>query len=122
MVRMNAIIDTNILIDYLTGIKNAKDELARYTNPAISIITWMELLIGAKTTKEETDLKAFLERFRRYELSTEIAELTIKIRQQHKIRLPDAIIWATAQISNAILVTRNTRDFSKNEPTIRVPS
>ena len=118
---MNAIIDTNILIDYLNGIEKAKEELALYKNPAVSIITWMEILIGAVDEAEEANLKSFLGNYHLYELSSEIAENAIKVRQKHKIRLPDAVIWATALTSNSILVTRNTRDFSKNEPSIRIP-
>ena len=89
--------------------------------PAISIITWMEILIGAANENEENDLKIFLDGFHRYDVSTEIAESAISVRQQHKIRLPDAIIWATALTTNAILVTRNTKDFTKNEPSVRIP-
>lgn len=37
--------DTNILIDYLGGVALARDELARYREPAISIVSWMEVLI-----------------------------------------------------------------------------
>jgi predicted nucleic acid-binding protein len=121
MVIMHAIIDTNILIDYLSGLEKAKEELARYKNPAISIITWMEILIGAANKTEEVSLKNFLRDFHLYEVSTEVAESAIKVRQEYKIRLPDAIIWATALTSNTILVTRNTKDFSKNEPSIRIP-
>jgi predicted nucleic acid-binding protein len=121
MVIMHAIIDTNILIDYLNGLDKAKDELARYKTPAISIITWMEILIGAFSKTEEDDLRNFLSKFHLYDVSTEIAENAVKVRKQYKIRLPDAIIWATALHSNTILVTRNTKDFSKNEPSIRIP-
>jgi predicted nucleic acid-binding protein len=44
MVRV--LFDTNILIDYLSGIRAAKKELARYEYRAISTITWMEILVG----------------------------------------------------------------------------
>jgi predicted nucleic acid-binding protein len=44
---VKALFDTNILIDYLNAIPEARDELDRYGRRAISIITWMEALIGA---------------------------------------------------------------------------
>jgi predicted nucleic acid-binding protein len=44
--------DTNVLIDYLGGLALARDELARYPEPAISVVTWMEVLIGAKPAVE----------------------------------------------------------------------
>jgi predicted nucleic acid-binding protein len=38
-----------------------------------------------------------------------------------KIRVPDAIILATARVESLLLVTRNTRDFPADLPGIRVP-
>jgi hypothetical protein len=35
--------------------------------------------------------------------------------------LPDAIIRATAEVHQSLLVTRNTRDFDPNEPGVRAP-
>jgi len=43
---VNALFDTNVLIDYLNGIDEADQELSRYARRAISIITWMEVLAG----------------------------------------------------------------------------
>lgn len=44
-------------------------------------------------------------------LSDAIVETTIFIRKQIKIKLPDAIIAATALVNNFTLLTRNTDDF-----------
>lgn len=50
MVAQRALFDTNILIDYLNGIPQAKDVLTEYhINPAISAITWMEVMVVPKT-------------------------------------------------------------------------
>lgn len=38
-----------------------------------------------------------------------------------RIRLPDAIIWATADVGGLLLVTRNTRDFDASNPGICIP-
>jgi hypothetical protein len=45
----------------------------------------------------------------------------VQLRRAHHIRLPDAIIWATAQTNNAVLVSRNTKDFNADWDGIRVP-
>jgi predicted nucleic acid-binding protein len=37
------------------------------------------------------------------------------------MRLPDAIIWATAQVNDALLVSRNTKDFKEEWGGIRIP-
>ena len=55
------------------------------------------------------------------DITRPIAREAVTLRRAHKMKLPDAIIWATAQTESALLVTRNTRDFPKHEPGIRVP-
>ena len=42
---VKALFDTNILIDYLTGRSQARAELSLYAEKAISIITWMEVMV-----------------------------------------------------------------------------
>jgi hypothetical protein len=37
------------------------------------------------------------------------------------MKLPDAIIWASAQANAMLLVTRNTKDFPATDPGVRVP-
>jgi hypothetical protein len=42
------LLDTCILIDYLNGVTAAEQELVQYPNAAISLITWMEVMVGAR--------------------------------------------------------------------------
>jgi predicted nucleic acid-binding protein len=51
----------------------------------------------------------------------EIAERAFVLRRQRKIKLPDAIIQATAQEEDRFFITRNTRDFPGHDPNIRIP-
>jgi predicted nucleic acid-binding protein len=118
---MKAVFDTNILVDYLNGISAANHEIERYEEIAISIVTWMEVLAGADDAEEEAVTREFLSRFKIQPLEKAVAERAIKIRRQHKLKLPDAIIWATAKELGRILVTRNTKDFSEKDAGIRVP-
>ena len=117
---VKALFDTNILIDYLNGVPAAKIELDRYTDKAISVITWMEVLVG---TTPDTDhaTRSFLEGFQSLPIGAVVAGRSVELRKRHKIKLPDAIVWATAQVSDRILVTRNTKDFKADEPGVRVP-
>lgn len=112
--------DTNILIDYLCGVAPAREELARYPDPAISIISWMEVLIGAEPEVEPAT-RRFLSRFTVIDIDRPIAERAIEIRRGARIRLPDAIIQASAEQHSLLLVTRNTKDFDHNSPSVRVP-
>ncbi len=48
-------------------------------------------------------------------LSDEIAEKSIWVHKQQKIKLPDAIIAATALVHNLVIISRNTKDFKDIE-------
>ena len=117
---MKALIDTNILIDYLNGIDAAKEEIGRYETPLISAITWMEVMVGA-AGDEQASIRSFLSRFTQIGIDAEVAEIAVAIRREHKIRLPDAIIWASAKRESALLVSRNTKDFPADLPDVRAP-
>lgn len=112
--------DTNTLIDYLGGITQARDELARYADPAISLISWMEILIGVKP-EGEAITRRFLSRFAIVAVDRAVAEQAVTIRRERRIRLPDAVIQASAEVHSRLLVTRNTRDFDAASPSVRVP-
>ena len=118
---MKALFDTNILIDYLNGREAAKVELARYQHRLISVITWMEVLVGVANDAEADVVEMFLRDFRVVEITRGIAREAVGLRRAHRLRLPDALVWASARAESALLVTRNTRDFSSDEPGIRHP-
>jgi len=118
---MKALFDTNILIDYLAGIEAARSELEMYDSPMISSITWMEVMLGAKSDDEEIQLSAFLSRFSVVSVSAAVAEKAVALRHQYRMRLPDAIIRASALSESCLLISRNTRDFPAEHPSVRVP-
>ncbi len=116
-----ALFDTNIVIDALKGIEAANQEYQRYETVYISLISWIEVMVGT-TNIDELITRDFLQQhFIVLPITLPIAELAVKIRQQKRIKLPDALIQATAQIYNAILVTRNSKDFPETELNIRIP-
>jgi predicted nucleic acid-binding protein len=117
---VKALFDTNILIDYLNAVPESRAEMQRYGDKAISILTWMEVMIGADSDLE-ADTRAFLSRFDVVGVDSQVAERAVKLRRGRRIKLPDAIIWATAQTHAMLLVTRNTKDFPSNDPGVRAP-
>jgi predicted nucleic acid-binding protein len=54
-------------------------------------------------------------------LDIDIANRAVEIRKEKRVRLPDAIVWTTAQVHSLLLVSRNTKDFPADEPGVRVP-
>jgi hypothetical protein len=118
---VKALFDTNILIDYLNGVEPARQEIDRARQRFISIVTWMEVLAGTRDAGEEDVIDMFLRDFTVVELTRRIARHAVEIRRTHRIRLPDAIVWASARSESAVLVTRNTKDFPQGQPGVRVP-
>jgi predicted nucleic acid-binding protein len=120
MVSTPALFDTNILIDYLRGISQARAECDKHSDRAVSIITWMEVMSGS-TAANEADARSCLLNFYTLPLTAEVAERAFILRRTSRIKLPDAIIQATAEGSGCVLITRNTRDFPSGTPGVRIP-
>ena len=120
MVSTPALFDTNILIDYLRGIPQARAECDQHSDRAVSIITWMEVMAGS-TAANETDAGSCLLNFYTLPLTAEVAERAFLLRRAGRIKLPDAIIQATAEASGRVLITRNSRDFPPGTPGVRIP-
>ena len=117
------LIDTNTVIDYLASRIHVKgmgfmDSIINDI-PNISIITKIELL-GFNTAHEHfLLLTSFVGDASVLSLTDEVAEICIALRWGHKIKLPDAIIAATALAYDMSLLTRNVSDF-KNISDLKV--
>ena len=114
-------IDSDVLLDFLDGFAPAGQELARYRERCVSSISWMEVMAGANTPTDEATRRGFLHHFRLLPLTAEVAEEAVVLRRKHRLKLPDAIIWATALTENCLRVSRNTKDFPPKESSIRFP-
>jgi predicted nucleic acid-binding protein len=119
--KLNALIDSNILLDFLDGYPGAAREIARYRECCISIISWMEVLTGARSQADEDLRRGFLAHFRLVPLTPPVAEEAVKLRREYRLRLPDAIIWASALSEKCLLVSRNTKDFPADQASVRFP-
>lgn len=115
-----ALFDSNILIDLLNGVEPAIEEVDRHDTKEISIVTWMEVLVGA-SPESELRVRQFLNRFQLIPITDEIAERAVIERRSRKLKLPDSILIATAISRGGVLITRNIRDFPRNEKHVRIP-
>ena len=101
------LLDRNIVLYFLGG---------RLVNPLlsgqyfISVITEIELLsYPSLSSDEETQIFDFLNKITVIGIDNNIKNFTITFRKQYKLKLPDAIIAATAKSLNAILFTNDVR-------------
>jgi len=120
MVTTPVLFDTNILIDYLRGISQARAEADKHSDRAVSIITWMEVMAGA-TAANEADTRKCLLNFYTLPLTAEVAERAVVLRRTGRIKLPDAVIQATAEAAGRVLITHNSREFPPGTPGVRIP-
>jgi predicted nucleic acid-binding protein len=118
---MKALFDSDILIDFLVGESKAERELNRFSERLISIVSWSEVMIGADSEDEQIKCREFLAAFTVIPFDQTIAEETVRMRRGTRVKLPDAIIWASAKANGALLVTRNTKDFPTDDPFVRIP-
>lgn len=115
------LMDTNAVIDFFNGRLPAKGKDFMATiEPAISVITHIELLSNKNIPQQEWEqIQRFIQVAAIYALESSIVEQTITLRQNHKLKTPDAIIAATALTHNITLIIRNVADF-KNIPALVV--
>lgn len=113
--------DTNTAIYYLQqqyppSAEKFMDDLVAEARPVISAITEIELLCWKTATEKDIKvLHSFIDDAMVIELERPIKLKTADIRKTKRIKLPDAIIAATALVYGLTLVTRNTSDFKNIE-------
>ena len=113
------LIDSNTVIDYLDGKLPTKGNKFMNTivddSVLISVITKIEVLgFNIKPTSHEI-LIEFIEDATVLALDDDVVKQTINLRRTKKIKIPDAIIAATALTHNLELVTRDISDFKNIE-------
>ena len=106
---MRAILDTNILIDLTAGHEAARSLLRSIRSPCISVVTRIELLSGPVETVKT--IREILQDVQVIAIDNAIVEAAALIRRRDRLKLPDAVILATAQVTGLALLTRNTKDF-----------
>lgn len=112
------LIDTNILIYFLQGEEVAASFFKNIMDKelCISLINKIELLAFPDLSEnEEIEIKQFLLNFITLNVDDPVSEETIRIRKMYKLKLGDALISATSIMHDAVLVSRNDKDFGKVE-------
>ena len=110
------LLDSNTVIDYIGH--QHPDKGRQWLNQVIddeinvSIITKIEVLSYDPDKSDNYQvLVDFFDAANIFDLAGSIVSKTILMRQKQKIKLPDAIIAATALVNDFVIISRNTKDF-----------
>ena len=111
------LIDTNTVIELVTQLLPPAgsawvDEVVWRNEQALSVINWIELLVKPKSALEKAVLEEFIANAAMLPVDAAVVAQAVQVRQQNRIKLPDAIVAATALAHNLVLVSRNTSDFA----------
>ncbi len=113
----NVLVDSDVLIDHLRGHRR----LVRGTDRLhVSAVTRAELFSGR--APEERAVARLLESMTDLPVDATIAERAGRIRRTTSVRLPDALIAATAIEHRLTLMTRNARDWGIKGIRIKAPT
>jgi predicted nucleic acid-binding protein len=110
------LLDTNTIIHYLNASLPPSAMLFMHTvvdeQSNISVISKIETLgYNFTDVAEKNTMEAFVNASSVLPINDEVVNQTIALRKSRKIKLPDALIAATALVYNLTLLTNNTTDF-----------
>ena len=105
-----AVVDTSVLIDLAAG-DRTMGQVLEGLDVRISIITAIEFLAWPKLTEASLPVaRTFLQQYATEHIGSSIRDDAAMIKRKFKLKVPDAVIAATAMNLNAPLITRD-RDF-----------
>jgi predicted nucleic acid-binding protein len=112
------VLDANLIIDLFNNrlLTEETDKLNQLVNDSllvVSQITRIEVLAGIHKEKQPQKVIKFLNEVVVVPLSNDFEETVITIRREYSIKLPDAIIAATALYLDATLITSDLRGFGR---------
>jgi predicted nucleic acid-binding protein len=110
---MSMLIDSNIIIFSAQAQHGALRQFIAQHTPAVSAVSYIEVLgYHRLNASDKQYFAAFFATATVLPISQPIIEVAVKLRQQRKMTLGDALIAATCTVHSLTLVTNNTRDFT----------
>ena len=110
------VLDTNFLIYYAGGETSVANFFSQHTNDLLyvpSVVITEFLAYPSLSPKDISDFKNVLSNTVIINLDSPLAEIAGNIKREYGLKLADAVLAASAQVTGSTLVTRNVRDFKK---------
>jgi predicted nucleic acid-binding protein len=115
------LLDSNVIIDASKGIVSSQDIVNKYDYLYTSIISYIETQgYNFEDNEEKEIVTQILNSVEIVNINKEIADIAIDYRKQKKIKLPDALILATAKHLNADLLTSDISDFQNIDKLVKL--
>jgi predicted nucleic acid-binding protein len=109
------LIDTNVVSDYfsaslpVSGLQFMDSVIDAVPN--LSVITQIELLCWKTDTIKEQRVKDFIADSEVLDITPDVISHCVNMRRDKKVKIPDAIISATAIANDYTLISNNDKDF-----------
>lgn len=116
-----AYFDTNIVIDFFAGYPPAKTVMEKFPVRKFPSVAYVELMTGIDTPQKKAQADEVIHAlFEIVQTDMGICREAAVLRRKTRLKLPDAMIYATARAGGGILVTRDG-DFDGGQSDIYVP-
>jgi len=113
---MVSLIDTDVMIDASRANANAASYLDSLNDPAISIVTAQELIVGARDKRDLAGIDSLVSAYPVIHIDASIGQLAYNLLKEyaksHGLRTFDSLIAATAIVRGFQLVSRNRKHFA----------
>jgi len=117
------VLDTNVIVDHLKGLEPAGKILAQLGRPHLlaSVITRIELMsFEGLALDEERQIEEFLRHVIIVHLNDDVEQAAIKLRRREHLKLPDAVIAATALVTDSTLITNDNKLMRLNKSGLKI--
>lgn len=115
------LLDSNVIIDASKGIVTIQDIVNEYDYLYTSIISYVETKgYNFEDNEEKEIVNQILNSIEIVNLDRAIADTAIEYRKKKKIKLPDALILATAKLIKADLITSDISDFQNFDNSVKL--
>jgi len=117
MAKSLVIVDSCVFIKAFRNDLQAKSDLKRIEgNTAYSVVTQLELLVGANTSVKKEAVRRIFETYYGISLNSVISKVAVElmlkyVSGQKSMAVPDCLIAATSIVTGLPILTYNKKDF-----------